>query len=199
MTGKATLSLPKIQWERLDMSPVMFAIAGDGAAAIKQRVRGGAVKPMLKARTIEQKRKRGYIAPETPLFATGLMVNSITHRKVTTVRNCAEIYVRDNVQYHRAIEITSRGGRTRWISSTQRAVSNALRRGGRITQKAHRRGGKAGATPRQVAYYHDEAGAGRKKIKRPFFYLTDSELYVIAALRIKQGIGGALRRAGITT
>lgn len=90
---RVNIDVPNFNWDRLDVSGILTAIAGDCAAVIRKRIEQGDIRPQLKLSTIMAKQAKGSKGGSRPLYDTGLMKNSITHKKVK--KNVAKLYIKD--------------------------------------------------------------------------------------------------------
>jgi len=176
--------------DRIDFTPILVSIATDMAGTIRKRLREKQVKPALKGSTVKAKQRRGSLHADTPLVDSGLLMDSISSRKGARA-NTAEIYIRDRTYgvAHQGLSSTKKGQRVVWKAGRKqsaRGVKYGKKSGGAYPAKL---------TTNEVARIHNDGFAPNPR--REFFFFTLEDLAQSARLRIRQGLAGALRRAGM--
>jgi hypothetical protein len=191
MSKSKAVIFPSINWGKLDCTPTLMAVAGDLAALIRKKIEQGEVQPQLSARTIKSKTRRGLDRPRVPLYATGMMRDHISHKKIAM--NHVQIFIKDRRYGEDTRSKKSKNARIirkSWKGGVGKSKATNIARS-RVT-KMYR------ATPtmttNDVAYIHDRIGSGKTKVLRPFFSYTTDEFERVFKNRVKQSFAAAVRR-----
>ncbi len=118
--------------------------------------------------TETQERKKRF--KSVPLMETGLLVRNISNH-LTAKKNTAEVYIKDK-KYKQENKKQTVGRRKRTGTFSHLATTN------------------------EIAVIHTK-GLGRNLPKREFFYMNENDLQKSTDRRMKEGINGAMKRAGI--
>ena len=186
--AKKAVKFPKIDWSNLDCTPTLLAIAGDLAANIRKRIEQGEVTPPLAKSTIDSKTRRGLSRPKAPLYATGMMRDHISHRKVE--QNHVQIYIKD-----RQYTPTVKGKANKNKRIIRKSWSGGMKKGGEFKDSpVYKSTSTRYPSTNDVAFWHDRKGCGKKRIIRPFFRYTKQEYETAFKLRVKQSFKAAVAR-----
>ena len=176
---------PEIDFDKIDSTRMLTAIATDVAVVLQKRIRQGDIKPKLKASTIERKKETGSRGDaSTPLLHTGLLMDSIKGKKAG--HNRAIVHIEEKVYGQQKHKGFTKKGKSSWHKTAR----------GKTTIAKKTKSGKYSKLPttNEVANIH-EKGLGQKK--RRFFGINQKQLDKIVSNHVKRGWPVACKKAGI--